>query len=124
VALVNAASSVGVIKAGQIRALAVMSDQRIADYPDVPTLKELGYPNAKGLWSALYAPAATPRDVLEVVRKAAVQALQSEAVESTFKKQMIRAVPSVSFEDAQAFDRAEAAYWKKVTEDVKVELPD
>jgi tripartite-type tricarboxylate transporter receptor subunit TctC len=124
VALVNAASSVGVIKAGQIRALAVMSDQRIADYPDVPTLKELGYANAKGLWSALYAPAATPRDVLETVRKAAVQALQSEAVESTFKKQMIRALPSASFEDAQAFDRAEAAYWKKVTEDVKVELPD
>jgi tripartite-type tricarboxylate transporter receptor subunit TctC len=124
VALVNAASSVGVIKAGQIRALAVMSDQRIPDYPDVPTLKELGYANAKGLWSALYAPAATPRDVLETVRKAAVQALQSEAVESTFKKQMIRALPSASFEDAQAFDRAEAAYWKKVTEDVKVELPD
>jgi tripartite-type tricarboxylate transporter receptor subunit TctC len=124
VALVNAASSVGVIKAGQIRALAVMSDQRIADYPDVPTLKELGYANAKGLWSALYAPAATPRDVLEVVRKAAVQALQLEAVETTFRKQMIRALPSASFEDAQAFDRAEAAYWKKVTEDVKVELPD
>jgi tripartite-type tricarboxylate transporter receptor subunit TctC len=78
VALVNAASSTGVIKSGQVRALAVMSDQRIPDYPDVPTLKELGYPNAKGLWSALYAPAATPRDVLETVRKAAVQALQSE----------------------------------------------
>jgi tripartite-type tricarboxylate transporter receptor subunit TctC len=124
VALVNAASSVGVIKAGQIRALAVISDQRIPDYADVPTLKELGYANAKGLWSALYAPAATPRDVLEIVRKAAVQALQSEAVESTFKKQMIRAWPSTSFEDAQAFDRAEMAYWKKVTEDVKVELPD
>jgi tripartite-type tricarboxylate transporter receptor subunit TctC len=90
----------------------------------LPTLKELGYANAKGLWSALYAPAATPRDVLETVRKAAVQALQSEAVESTFKKQMIRALPSASFEDAQAFDRAEAAYRKKVTEDVKVELPD
>jgi tripartite-type tricarboxylate transporter receptor subunit TctC len=124
VALVNAASSTGVIKSGQVRALAVMSDQRIPDYPDVPTLKELGYPNAKGLWSALYAPAATPRDVLETVRKAAVQALQSEPVETAFKKQMIRAVPNTSFDDAQAFNRAEVAYWKKVTEDVKVELPD
>jgi tripartite-type tricarboxylate transporter receptor subunit TctC len=124
VALVNAASSTGVIKSGQVRALAVMSDQRIPDYPDAPTLKELGYPNAKGLWSALYAPAATPRDVLETVRKAAVQALQSEPVETAFKKQMIRAVPNTSFDDAQAFNRAEVAYWKKVTEDVKVELPD
>jgi tripartite-type tricarboxylate transporter receptor subunit TctC len=124
VALVNAASSTGVIKAGQVRALAVMSEQRVPDYPDVPTLAELGYPNSKGLWSALYAPAATPRDVLETVRKAAAQALLSEPVETAFKKQMIKAIPSGSLDDAQAFNRAEAAYWKKVTEQVKVELPD
>src|SRR5215471_1810500 len=80
VAFVNAASSTGVIKAGQVRALAVMAAERIADYPDVPTLGEFGYANAKGLWSALYAPAATPQDVLEIVRKAAAQALNSEQV--------------------------------------------
>src|SRR6476469_11211994 len=78
VALLNAASSMGVVKAGQVRVLAVMSDQRVPEYADVPTLMELGYPNAKGLWSALYAAAATPRDVLEIVREAAVQALASE----------------------------------------------
>ena len=32
--------------------------QRLPEYPDVPTLKELGYAAGKGLWSALYAPAA------------------------------------------------------------------
>jgi len=124
VAFVNAASSTGVIKAGQVRALAVMAAERIADYPDVPTLGEFGYANAKGLWSALYAPAATPQDVLETVRKAAVQALASEPVATAFKKQMIKAVPSASLADAQAFNRAEMAYWKKVTDQVKVELPD
>ena len=101
-----------------------MSDQRVPEYADVPTLMELGYPNAKGLWSALYAPAATPPDVLEIVRKAAVQSLESEPVQTAFKKQMIKATPSGSLEDAQAFNRAEMAYWKKVTEQVKVELPD
>jgi tripartite-type tricarboxylate transporter receptor subunit TctC len=124
VALLNAASSMGVVKAGQVRALAVMSDQRVPEYADVPTLTELGYANAKGLWSALYAPAATPRDVLEIVRKAAVQALNSDQVTTAFKQQMIRAVPSASSEDAQAWDQAEVAYWKKVTDEVKVELPD
>ena len=124
VALLNAASSMGVVKAGQVRALAVMSDQRVPEYADVPTLTELGYANAKGLWSALYAPAATPRDVLEIVRKAAVQALNSDQVATAFKQQMIRAVPSASSEDAQAWDKAEVAYWKKVTDEVKVELPD
>ena len=124
VALLNAASSMGVVKAGQVRALAVMSDQRVGEYADVPTLMELGYPNAKGLCSALYAPAATPRDVLEIVRAAAVQALASEQVTSAFKQQMIRAVPSASMADAQAWNTAEVAYWKKVTDEVKVELPD
>src|SRR3954452_17088982 len=122
--LVNAASSAGLAQAGKLRVLAVMADQRLPDYPDAPTFKELGYANGKGLWSALYAPAATPRDVLETVRKAAVQSLESEPVQTAFSKQMIKAVPNSSLEDAQAFNRAEMAYWKKVTDQVKVELPD
>src|SRR5712691_271215 len=124
VAFVNAASSTGVIKGGQVRVLAVMSDRRVPEYADVPTLGELGYANAKGLWSALYAPAATPRDVLETVRKAAVQALNSDQVATAFKQQMIRPVPSASSEEAQACGKTEVAYWKKVTDEVKVELPD
>jgi len=124
VALVNAASSGGVIKGGQVRALAVMADARLPEYPDVPTLKELGYTTGKGLWSALYAPAATPRDVLETLHKATVQALRSEPVETAFKKQMIKAVPNASIEEAQAWTATETAYWKKLTEEVKVELPD
>src|SRR5215813_4352562 len=124
VALVNAASSGGVIKGGQLRALAVMADERLAEYADVPTLKELGYTAGKGLWSALYAPAATPRDVLDTLHKAVVQALGSEPVQTAFKKQMIKPVPNASIEDAQAWNAAEFAYWRKVADDVKVELPD
>ncbi|MFL6797026.1 MAG: Bug family tripartite tricarboxylate transporter substrate binding protein [Xanthobacteraceae bacterium] len=124
VALVNAASSGGVIRGGQVRALAVMADARMPEYPDVPTLKELGYLTGKGLWSALYAPAATPIDVLHTLHAATLQALRSEAVESAFKKQMIKAVPDASLDAAAAWSLAENAYWKKLTEDLKVELPD
>jgi tripartite-type tricarboxylate transporter receptor subunit TctC len=124
VAFVNAASSGGVIKGGQLRALAVMADERVPEYADVPTLRELGYAHGKGLWSALYAPAATPRDVLETLHKAAVQSLKSEPVTTAFKKQMIKAVPSASIDEAKAWDKTETAYWKKLTEEIKVELPD
>ena len=48
----------------------------------------------------------------------------SPQLQAAFKKQMIKAVPNSSLDDAQAFDRAEMAYWKKVTDQVKVELPD
>jgi len=124
VALVNAASSAGVIKGGQLRPLAVMADERVPDYPDVPTLRELGYATGKGLWSALYAPAATPRDVLDTLHKAVVEALKSEPVQTAFRKQMIKAVPNSSIEDARSWNETEFAYWKKLAEDVKVELPD
>src|SRR5262249_57946211 len=106
VALVNAASSGGVIKGGQLRALAVMADERLADYPDVPTFKELGYANGKGLWSALYAPAATPPDVLETLHKAAVQARVSEPVQAAFRKRMIKPDPAASVAAAEARRRA------------------
>ena len=112
------------IKGGQVRALAVMADERVPEYPDMPTLKELGYAAGKGLWSALYAPPRTPRDVLATLHKATVQALNSEPVQTAFKRQMIKAVPNASIEDAQAWNKAETAHWKKVTEEVKVELPD
>jgi len=124
VALVNAASSAGVIKGGQLRALAVMADARLPEYPDVPTLRELGYTSGKGLWSALYAPAATPRDVLDTLHKGTLQALESEPVQAAFKKQMIKPVPDASIEAAQAWNAEEFAYWKKLVDDVKVELPD
>jgi tripartite-type tricarboxylate transporter receptor subunit TctC len=124
VAFVNAASSAGVIKAGQVRPLAVMYDTRLPEYPDVPTLKELGYAHGKGLWSALYAPAATPPDVLDTLHKALVQALDSEPVKAAFARQMIKPVPNASIADAREWNKAETELWSKVVSDVKVELPE
>ena len=123
VVLVNAASSAGLAQAGKLRVLAVMADQRLPEYPDAPTFKELGYATGKGLWSALYAPAKTPRDVLETLHRQTLQALSAEAVQTTFKKQMIKSVPDASIEAAAAWNKEEAAHWKKLTEQVKVELP-
>ena len=121
VVFVNAASSAGLAAAGKLKVLAVMSDQRLPAYADIPTLKELGYTAGEGLWSALYAPSKTPRPVLDALHKVVVQALKSDAVQASFNKQMIKAVPSASIADAQAWDKAETARWKKITEEVKVE---
>ena len=53
------------VKSGKLRALATVAPRRLAKYPDVPTLVELGYP---GLvitdWQGIVAPAGTPRDVV------------------------------------------------------------
>jgi tripartite-type tricarboxylate transporter receptor subunit TctC len=123
VVLVNAASSAGVAKSGMIRVLAVMSDDRLPDYPEVPTFKELGYTGGETLWSALYAPARTPRGVLESLHRITVQALNSEAVRSSFQKQMIKAVPHDSIDEARAWNKATTARWKKLTEEVQIDQP-
>jgi tripartite-type tricarboxylate transporter receptor subunit TctC len=123
VVLVNAASSAGLAKSGMIRILAVMADQRLPDYPDAPTFKELGYADGKGLWSALYAPAKTPPELMDTIFRMTAQALNSEAVQTAFAKQMIKAVPNASVADAQAWNKVETAHWKKLTEQVKIDQP-
>lgn len=53
-------------KAGQYRALAVLSDERLPQLSDVPTFKELGFPSVVGgSWFAVFAPAGTPQAVVD-----------------------------------------------------------
>lgn len=60
-----ASSQVENHKAGKIKMLAVTSEQRIPQAPDVPTFTELGFPNVSGMgFNALYAPAGTPTAVV------------------------------------------------------------
>jgi tripartite-type tricarboxylate transporter receptor subunit TctC len=70
----GAASSLAFIKSGRLRALAVGGKTRLALLPDVPTFAESGFPDVPAnAWFGLFAPAATPRDIVmklnaEVVR--------------------------------------------------------
>jgi tripartite-type tricarboxylate transporter receptor subunit TctC len=58
-------SAVPLIKGDKVRPLAVASATRLADFPNVPTFAEAGYPGFEvNAWYALYAPAKTPREVL------------------------------------------------------------
>ena len=54
------------VKAGTVRALAVASPRRMEDFPDVPTMKEAGADVDAILWTGVFAPKATPP---EIVRK-------------------------------------------------------
>jgi len=56
------------LKSGKLRALATVAPRRLAKYPDIPTLVELGYPEL-GItdWQGIVAPAGTPRDVIALL---------------------------------------------------------
>jgi tripartite-type tricarboxylate transporter receptor subunit TctC len=68
-------------KTGQLRIPAVSSAKRMANIPDVPTLAESGYPElSASFWTALHAPAGTPRDVIERLNAAANAAMQKPEI--------------------------------------------
>lgn len=56
------------IKAGKLRALAHWGDAPLASMPEVPSLKQLGYPVEFAQWSALFVPAGTPDDIVQRLR--------------------------------------------------------
>lgn len=59
------ATLVPLVKAGKLRAIAVIGEGRYADLPDVPTMAESGVPLTFTFWTGLLAPAATPPDIVQ-----------------------------------------------------------
>jgi tripartite-type tricarboxylate transporter receptor subunit TctC len=120
----NVASTAGLVQAKQLRPAALVNHARLPEYPDVPTMQEAGFADVGTLaWQALFAPADTPKDILETLQKAMVQALQAPAVKATFAKQNFNIVPTASLADAQAWLDGEIARWKKITDEVPIERP-
>ena len=70
------------VKAGQVRPLAVTSGQRIAAFPDVPTLAESGVRgfDYNGGWTAIFAPGKTPRPIVQLLSNEFAKALQTPEV--------------------------------------------
>ena len=78
-------ASIGHIKEGRLRALAVTTKKRSALLPEVPTLVELGLPNYEVItFTGLFAPAGTPRPVAEKLSAALKRALANAQVKERF----------------------------------------
>jgi tripartite-type tricarboxylate transporter receptor subunit TctC len=70
-------SSLAELKAGTLKALATTASKRIAGLPDIPTVKELGFPNLElEGWNGVFAPAKTPKDIIERLNKEVVAAVR------------------------------------------------
>jgi tripartite-type tricarboxylate transporter receptor subunit TctC len=62
---------------GTLRLLAVSSEKRISQLPDVPTLSESGFPDFKALtWNGLLAPARTPKEIVDWTAHEAARAVK------------------------------------------------
>ena len=122
-AFLNVASSAGQVQAGKFRALAVVNHARLKEYPDIPTMKEIGYADVGTVaWNGLFAPAATPKPVLEAIFQAVNKALQSPETIEKLQKQNFNVVPNKSLADAQTWLAGEMNHWRTITGAVKIDV--
>jgi tripartite-type tricarboxylate transporter receptor subunit TctC len=121
-AFLNVASTAGQVQAGKFRPLAMVNAARLPEYPDVPTMKEAGFPGVGTVaWNGLFAPAATPKPVLETLHAVMLKALNAPEVREKFGKQKMNIAPNPTLADAQAWLAGEIAHWKTITSEVKIE---
>jgi tripartite-type tricarboxylate transporter receptor subunit TctC len=123
VSFLNVASTAAQVRAGKLKPIAVVNRERLPAYPDVPTMAEVGFPDVGTIaWNAMFAPAATPKPVLETLHKATVEALQTPAAKEALTKQNFNIVPSKSVDEAKAWLAGEITTWKKITAAVKIDV--
>ncbi len=123
-AFLNTGSAAGMVHANKFRALAVVNHTRLAEYPNIPTMKEVGYPDVGTIaWNGLFAPAGTPKPVLDAIYAIVAKALASPDVQEKFKKQNYNIVPSKSVADAQSWLANEMKHWTTITKAVKIDVP-
>ena len=80
--IVSLALALPHIKEGTIKPLAVFTEKRIADLPDVPTIAEAGYPEASYVsWYGIYVPSATPDALAEKINQGINKALLNPDVQ-------------------------------------------
>ena len=104
---VNAA--IGHIKAGKLRAIAVTSDKRMTELPDVPTFRESGVPGLEtftyATYTGLFGPARMPPEVLKKLNEAMVKTLTDPATVKRFADLTAEARPSTPEELAAMLDK-------------------
>ncbi len=94
------ATIAGQIAGGRLKALATFAPARVPGFADVPTMKELGYPEVEYfVWTGFFAPAGTPPEVLAALRRGSREVMQ----DPDFKNAMEKLRAPIVYKDADEF---------------------
>ena len=114
--IVSVASSLPYIRTGKVRPIAVLSEKRVAQLPDVPTAREAGVAGFNmSIWYGMLAPGNMPRELTARLNQEALKALNSPEVRKSFGAQGVDPWPGTPAEFDQLI-RSETARYAKIIE--------
>jgi tripartite-type tricarboxylate transporter receptor subunit TctC len=108
------------IKSGKLRALASGGDTRNSHFPDVPTLRESGFPDVEAVqWVGMLAPAKTPKEIVDRINGAVRETLSNPDVVSKLAAQGVTAAPTTPAE-FQGMVSSEIKQWRDVAREAHI----
>lgn len=111
------------IKAGKLRALAVVDTQRSPFLPDVPTLKEAGYDSVTTVaFFGLMAPKGTPKEVVDQLNTAVIDLMKTPEVTERFKTLALTPAPTMTAQQFSLFLGDEVQKYKKIVGDAGAQI--
>ena len=106
------------VRGGKMRAIATTGEKRASSLPDVPTLIEQGFPGLTAYaWWGIYAPAGTPKPIIDKFHAELVKALALADVRKTLSETLGMDLVVSSPEELQKWTLAEMAKWGKIVKD-------
>lgn len=123
VSFINLSSTGPQIKAGRLKVLAVTTAERRPEFPNVPTMAEQGYPGiGTNAWQALFAPAGTPKPVVDKLFAAVTQILSQPDIKEMLAKQLMTVSLSASPQEWTEQVRAETQAWGDFIRENKIQV--
>ncbi len=102
------------IRAGRVHAVAVSSEKRLPEFPNVPTFKELGYDDlVAATWFSLSGPARTPKEIVEKLNREIIKVMQLPAVQKRLAQDAIE-VRLLSPEEFTKYAESELVRWRPI----------
>lgn len=115
---------VGFVRGGQLRAIAISTQQRSPVFPDVKPVAEQGFPNFNvRAWFGLAAPKGTPPEIVALLNKNITAALAKPEVREKLAAIGMDRMEPMSADEMKAFVKREIDQWAEVVKAAKIELP-
>ena len=120
---INLSSTIEQIKAGRLKAIATTAPSRLAELPNVATMAEQGFPGiGTNAWQALFAPAATPKPIIDKLYAAVVTVLSKPEMKEMLGHQQMTVALSPSPKEFTEQVRSETQSWAEVVRDNKIKI--